>query len=261
VALLAVIQAHAEESLPVSLDVKSDVYSAYVWRGKVLDRNAVWQPSAIATLDLKDAGSFSMKTWSNWGLVQGSSRTQTTKSFGGLNVLNFTPSYTKNFGPVGVTAGNIFYTFPGDALPKKRSTSELFTTVAYKNDIATPSFSAYYDYRGVGGNLCEDDPSKDLYLRAALDKTVPLGRRFSASGTVLLGGGTSHYNEVRYCSSGEGFADYQASAGVSYAVTHAFSVGVTLAYTGLVGRDLGLDRRVPSPDEILWGGVNLRYLF
>lgn len=259
--LLAAIRLHAGENRPVSLDVKTDIYSAYVWRGKVLDRNAVWQPSAIATLDLKDAGSFSMKTWSNWGLVQGSSRTQTTKSFGGLNVLNFTPSYTKAFGPVGVTVGNIWYTFPGDCQPKKHSTEELFTTVAYKNAIVTPSFSVYYDYRGVGGSFLEDNPAKDLYARAALDKTIPLGKRFSAGGTVLLGGGTSHYNAVRYHSPDEGFADYQASSCVSYAVTDAVSIGVTVAYTGLVGGEWGIDRHAISPDSIFWGGVNLRWLF
>jgi hypothetical protein len=260
-ALAAAAQAGAEEKGPLSLDLKSDLYSAYVWRGKVLDDGAVAQPSAIASLDAKEAGLFAMKVWSNWDLSPRASRPQTTKSFGGLNVLTFTPSYTKAVGPVSVTAGNIWYTFPGDGQPKKHSTSELYTTVAYKNAIATPSLSVYYDYRGVGGRFLEDNPSKDLYVRAALDKTIPLGKRLSAGGTVLLGGGTSHYNAVRYRSPGEGLADYQASLNVSYALTDAFSVGATLAHTGLLGGAAGLDRRAISPDETLWGGVNLKWRF
>ena len=261
-ALMAAVWTHAEEKSPLSLDAKTDIYSAYVWRGKALDEHAVAQPSVIATLDEKEYGSFSLKLWSNWDLSQNWGGGKETKTGGGINVFNVTPSYTQCFGPVGVTVGNIFYTFPGDGYPKNsKSTEELFTTVAYKNAVVTPSLSVYYDYNGVGGGFLEDDPAKDLYIRAALDKTVPLGKRLSAGGTALLGGGTSHYNEVRYHSPDEGFADYETSVFLSYAVTDAFSVGAKLAYTGLIGGAWGLDRSQLSPDEIFWGGVNLRYLF
>jgi len=251
-----------EEESPLSFDVRTDIYSAYVWRGKALDKHAVMQPSAIATLDAQEVGSFSMKVWSNWDLSQRSGDSKETRSGGGINVLNLTPSYTKTFGPVGLTVGNIFYTFPGNGYPKhSKSTYELYTTLAYKNAVATPSLSVYYDYRGVGGGFLDDNPLKDVYARAALDKSLRLSERVTAAGTVLLGGGASRYNAVRYCSPGEGFADYQASVNVSYAVTDAFSVGATLAYTGLIGGAWGLDRHAISPDEIFWGGVNLRGLF
>ncbi len=261
-ALMVSGRTQAEEKCPFSLDAKTDIYSAYVWRGKALDKHAVAQPSIIAALDGKEYGSFSLKLWSNWDLSQRSGDSKETKTGGGINVFNVTPSYTKNFGPVGVTVGNIFYTFPGDGYPKNsKSTYELFTTLAYKNAVATPSLSVYYDYRGVGGGFLEDNPAKDVYARAALDKSVALSKRLSAGGAVLLGGGTSHYNSVRYHTPDDGFADYQASINASYAVTGAFTVGATLAYTGLIGGACGLDRDAISPDEIVWGGVNLRWLF
>lgn len=261
-ALLVGTRTHAEEKNMVSFDVRTDIYSAYVWRGKALDKHAVAQPSVIGTLDAQEFGSFALKVWSNWDLSQRSGDSKETRTGGGINVLLFSPSYTKAIGPVEVTIGNIFYTFPGDGYPQNsKSTYELFTTLAYKNPVVTPSLSVYYDYRGVGGGFLEDNPLKDLYARVALDKTVPLGERVTASGTVLLGGGTDHYNAVRYCSPGEGFADYQASVRVSYAVTDALSVGATLAYTGLIGGAWGLDRSAISPDEIVWGGVNLRLVF
>ena len=261
-ALTVAMRMHAEEKSPLSFDARTDIYSAYVWRGKALDKHAVVQPSVIATLDAKELGSFSMKVWSNWDLSQRSGDSKATRSGGGLNVLNVTPSYTKAFGPVGLTVGNIFYTFPGNGYPNhSKSTYELYTSVVYKNPVVTPSFSVYYDYRGVGGEFLEDNPAKDLYARAALDKSLRLSDRVTAGGTVLLGGGTSHYNAVRYGSPDEGFADYQASVNAAYAVTDAFSVGATLAYTGLIGGAWGLDRHATSPDEIFWGGVNLRWLF
>lgn len=254
--------ARAEEKPPVSFDVRTDIYSAYIWRGKALDKHAVAQPSAIATLDARDYGSFSMKVWSNWDLSQRSGDSKETRSGGGINVFNVTPSYTKTFGPVGLTVGNIFYTFPGKGYPKhSNSTYELYTALVYRNPVMTPSLSVYYDYRDVGGSFLEDNPLKDLYARAALDKSVRLSERVTACGTVLVGGGTSHYNAVRYYSSDEGFADYQASVNVAYALTDTFSLGVTLAYTGLIGGAWGLDRQNLSPDEIVWGGVNLRTCF
>jgi len=261
-ALLAGARTHAEEKSPVSLDVRTDIYSAYIWRGKALDKHAVAQPSAIATLDAKEVGSFSLKVWSNWDLSQRSGDSKETRSGGGINVFNVTPSYTKTFGPVGLTVGNIFYTFPGSGYPKhSKSTYELYTTLVYRNPVVTPSLSVYYDYRGVGGGFLEDNPLKDLYARAALDKSIRLSERVTACGTVLVGGGTSHYNAVRYYSSDEGFADYQASVNVAYALTDTFSLGATLAYTGLIGGAWGLDRQNLSPDEIVWGGVNLKWCF
>lgn len=261
-ALCAALWAQAEEKSPLSLDARTDIYSAYVWRGKALDKHGVAQPSAIATLDAQEAGSFALKLWSNWDLSQNSGDSKETKTGGGINVFNVTPSYTKSFGPLGVTVGNIFYTFPGDGYPKNsKSTYELYTTVAYRNPVVTPSLSVYYDYRGVGGGFLEDNPSKDLYARAALDKSFRLADRVTAGGTLLAGYGSSHYNQVRYCASDEGLADYETSVFVSYAVTDSFSIGGKLAYTGLVGGAWGLDRQNLSPDEIVWGGINLRWLF
>jgi len=59
---------------------------------------------------------------------------------------------------------------------------------------------------------------------------------------------------------GGSLVDYQTSVYVSYMCTDTFSIGTTLVYTGLFGGDWGLDLDAVSPDEIFWGGVNLRLL-
>jgi hypothetical protein len=210
---------------------------------------------------MQDAGSFSAKLWMNWNLSPESSHFKMTSIDDGVNVLIFAPSYMKAFGPVDVTFGNIWYTFPDTGTPKKSSTDEFFVTMAYKNAIATPSLSVYYDCRGVGQSFSEDNPLKDLYARIALDKIIPLSKSFSVGGTVLLGCGTSHYNAIRYYSPGGSLVDYQTSVYVSYAYTDTFSIGTTMAYTGLFGGDWGLDLDAISPDEIFWGGANLRWRF
>ncbi len=252
---------YAGETSPLSLDMKTDLYSAYVWRGRALDRHAVAQPNAIATLNMRDAGSFAAKVWMNWDLSPGSSHFKATSADDGVNVLNFVPSYTKVFGPVGITIGNTWYTFPDTGNPKKPdNTDELFLIMKYKSTIVTPSLSVYYDYCGVRQSFKEDNPLKDLYARISLDKVIPLSKSFSLGGTVLVGAGTTHYNAVRYCSPGGSLADYQASVYVSYACTDTFSIGTTMAYTGLFGGDWGIDLDAVSPDEIFWGGFNLRWL-
>ncbi|HPW76240.1 MAG TPA: hypothetical protein PLJ32_09715, partial [Kiritimatiellia bacterium] len=257
--MVAALSVCAEEKLPVSVDTRTDFYSAYVWRGRALDKHGVVQPSVIATYDAQEYGAFSAKVWSNWDLSQRSGDSKATRTGGGINVLNFTPSYSRAFGPVDVTVGNIFYTFPGDRWPKNsNSTYELFTTVAYKNPVVTPSLSVYYDYRGVGGSFLEDNPLKDLYSRAALSKSVAVTDRIRADGTALIGAGSSHYNNVRYCGSGEGFTDYLVSFALTYALTEALSLGGSLEYTGLIGGAWGLDRHALSPDEIVRCGIHLR---
>ncbi len=261
-ALMLVLRTEAAEKPPLSFDVKTDIYSAYVWRGKALDEHAVAQPCVIGTFNAEELGSFSLKLWSNWDLSQTWGGGKETRTGGGINVFNVTPYYTKALGPVDLTVGNIFYTFPGSGYPQHcNSTYELYTTAAYNNAVVTPSFSVYYDYRGVGGGFLEDNPAKDLYLRAALDKAVRLTDRVTAGGTILTGYGTSHYNAVRYRSPGEGFADYETSVFLSYAITDSLSIGPKLAYTGLVGGTCGLNRHAIAPDEIFWGGINLRWRF
>lgn len=257
------VKGEDERPFPLSIDARLDTYTSYVWRGKVLDRHGTTQPNFTTAFDADEWGVFAFKLWSNWDLSQRGDHYKTTRTGGGINVFNMTPSYTKSFGSFDATVGNIWYTFPGSGFPRHtNSTKELFLIGAYRNSIVVPSLSVYYDYWGVGGRFMEDNPMKDIYVRAALDKWMPLAERWRAGGSILAGWGGKHYNRVRYYSDdGEGFADYQVQFMLTYALLENLTIGGTLAYTGLVGGKLGLDRSNITPDEILWGGVNLRWVF
>ena len=113
--LFAAVTTHAQEKEEkiekkeekrLSFDVRWNTHSAYVWRGKALDKDPTTQPSIIGTYDLKDYGALSMKVWSNWDLSPNQKNSKTTSKNGGLNVLNFTPSYTKKFGNLSATIGH-----------------------------------------------------------------------------------------------------------------------------------------------------------
>ena len=174
-----------------------------------------------------------LEVWVNWDLVAFLKPGHRTG--GGINVFNITPPTAGRSGLWMSRSATSFTRSRAMVIKEQQQPYELFTTVAYKNPVVTPSLSVYYDYRDVGGSFLEDNPLKDLYIRAALDKSVPITERLRAGGCVLLGAGTSRYNAVRYKSPGEGFADYQTSLFLSYAVTENFSAGATLAYTGLIG--------------------------
>ena len=127
--------------------------------------------------------------------------------------------------------------------------------LAYNNSIVTPSLTTYYDYWEVGGrSFLDESPGQNTYSRAALSKSIPLADRLTLNSKALLGFGGSNFNEVRYRSNdGAGFADYEFSTQLMYAVNERLSVGGKMAFTGLVGGAAGLDRDNISPDEIFWG--------
>jgi hypothetical protein len=244
----AVSAQEAEEGSPLSFDVTADIYSAYVWRGQVLDKHAVLQPGATATFDLKDAGSISANVWMNWDVSQKSKHTTATRTGGGINELDGTLSYSKDFGPVGFTVGHIWYVFPGAGWPKDSySTEEVFVSLAYNNDVVTPYVNAYYDYNVIKG----------AYVNAGLNKEVAVNDQLTLGGDLSLGGGSSHYVNGYFGEHSTSLTDFNAKLYASYALTDTFSVGATLAYTVVADSDLHAKGDNIGDGGIVWGGINL----
>lgn len=253
--------AAAKEESPLSFSGTLDIYSAYVWRGMILDQHAVAQPGATATFDMGDAGSISANVWMNWDLSQKSGHSKTTRSGGGIDELDFTLSYSVDVGPVGLSVGHIWYTFPGGGWPKDSySTEELYVSASYNNDIVTPFVQVYYDYNFVGQDFSAD-PFECLYANMGLNKSFEVTDQFSVGGALSVGWGANEYNNA-YWGSEEGLSDYQAKVFCSYALTDNLTIGGTLAYTGLFDTSYGLDRDDAStPESLVWGGVNLGVSF
>lgn len=247
--------AAAEES-PLSFDATVDFYSAYVWRGLILDKHAVMQPGGTVSLDLKEAGSLSANVWMNWDLSQKSKHTTSTRTGGGINELDATLTYSKDVGPVSLAAGHVWYTFAGAGWPSDSlSTEEIFVSASYANDVLTPFIQANYDYNFADG----------LYVNGGVKKDFTISDQLTAGASATLGAGNDAYNEAYYGDVGIGglnmrLVDFQAKVYTSYALTDNLSVGATLAFTSVVGGEAGIDRG-GLQDEIVWGGVNLAASF
>jgi hypothetical protein len=125
-------------AVEVDLKVKSNVKvsSAYLWRGQILNDEAVIQPSVTM-----QAENFSLKVWGTWDLtdVEGSSeRTRADVE------LDYSVVQTKQLFNMGAIA-YIYYDTPGS-----KDTFEVLFDYALLVPLM-PSFTVYYDFGEING--------------------------------------------------------------------------------------------------------------
>ena len=120
------------------MDLATGFYTDYMFRGFNLYDGVSIQPSVAASYDAGDYGSFGASVWSH---LSGEGEVSPTKKF---TEVDYTASYNKSFGIVGISLGHIWYTFPGytDQFP---NSNEVFASIAL-DTLLTPTLSAYHDY-------------------------------------------------------------------------------------------------------------------
>jgi len=234
----------AEESSETgfSFDATLDIFSAYIWRGCVLNDRPVWQPAGTVSYSTGDYGTFSAGLWANADMTDRMGHT----TGAGLNEIDYTVSYAINVADFSFEVGNIWYTFPkASGQDYYNSTREVYASVAYNNDIVTPSVSLYYDY----------DLMEGFYGNVALNKEFALSDQLTLGLDVALGAGDDDY--MAYLGTDDaGLMDFTADVYLSYAVTDAVSVGAKLAWMSLVD-SAARDVDAYNDKDILWGGVSL----
>lgn len=241
-ALTAAAQEQETESreLPVDLSTEIGLYSAYVWRGIIVNDHAVLQPSITA-----EKGPFSFNVWGNWNLDQPAGRDDDLE-------VDYTAAYTLpiNNDNISVDVGVIYYTFPGDGSGTP-NTAEIFTSAAFPNVVLTPVASVYYDIDEVNGWY------GNLAVSQGMEFTEALTGELGAS----VGYGTRNYNRYYFqdnLDNGSGNVnDYNIYLSGSYALTSQLSMGALLQYSYLDGGVVAAGEQ----NNILWGGVNLSYTF
>lgn len=234
-----------EENSPLSFAATLDLYSAYVWRGVVVNDRPVWQPGATVSYDTGDYGTFSGNVWGNFDMTDRKGHTQ----FGGINEVDYTVSYAIDVGPVSLSAGHIWYTFPSvSSSAYGSSTREVYATAQYNNDLVNPFVKVYYDYEYAEG----------FYGNVGLNKTVSVTDQFSVGSEVSLGAGDEDYMSGYFGTSDAGLVDFNAALFASYAITDNISIGPRLAWMSVVDGDA---RDNSDDQDLLWGGVNLSASF
>ena len=164
--------------------------SRYVWRGQILSKGLVAQPTVGITL-----GGFGANLWTNVDLDNDESDDDGVV----MNETDLTLSYTAPVGPVSVTGGFIHYDFDGS------DTQEIYLTCALAS-VLNPTLSLYYDIdEGEGGfavlALSHAFPVGSIALTAGASVGFNLGDKamgLNASGEDFTG---PYYGEVSLATS------------------------------------------------------------
>jgi hypothetical protein len=137
------------------LNTSFGTYTDYMFRGKNVYEGISLQPSATGFYDFGDAGSLSLNVWAH---IPGESNEPPEK----FNEVDTTVAYEIDVDMVTLSAGHIFYTFPGGE-GRIRDTLEYFASVQI-DTIANPTFTFYHDY----------DEGKYQYYTLGFSQPVPL---------------------------------------------------------------------------------------
>lgn len=243
-------QAEVAEKSPdtgLSFEATLDLYSAYVFRGCVVNDRPVWQPAGTVSYATGEYGTFSAGVWANFDITARNG----CRSGGGLNEIDYTLSYAIDVDDFALEAGHLWYTFPKvNGHDYLFSTREVYGSAAYNNDIVTPSLAVYYDYAAAEG----------FYGVAALNKEIAMSDQLTLGVDLSLGAGDDDYMNAYFGESGFGLADLMLGVYALFAVTDNVAFGARLAWTSLV--DSGArDNKIYWQEDILWGGLNLSAAF
>jgi len=269
-----VLEANAPETTAKEIDsgffaeANADVYSAYVWRGIVINDHPVLQPEGIVGWKGDETiGAFAFGVWSTMNLTSRHDvgTPEGKNATGKFSETDFNLNWNRDFGPLNLELGwnYYYYKYYTDA-----NINELYALVTYNNDFVTPYIQANWDV----------DESTSLYTTFGLNREFGLSDRFTLGLDAALGWGSTDY--VRYYFNGErddGFGgtiednrssgtltDYTGMAYLSYALTDAVSLRGTLAYSGFV--DNSIRNSAVASDELgyqdlLWYGLGVSAAF
>lgn len=234
--------AMAEGDKPTA-DISVSALSKYVWRGFELSKDSlVLQPSV--TVGYKG---FAANVWSN---VDTDYYVDPSPSM--WNETDFTLTYDWTMGPVGLTAGYIYYGL--DGIP---DTQEIFAKAAL-NTLLTPTLTVYRDIADLPG----------WYVTLGVSHSVPItekiGLDLGAQVGYLSADDSSSYAEVDNPTEAySGFHDGLLSASITLPVAEYITVTPVLNYSfALTGEASDLIETGPSGDSnFVYGGVTVAMSF
>jgi len=235
------LAAHAEGTEgPVGKGSFSAAFaSRYVWRGQILSKGVVAQPTVGITL-----GGFSANLWSNIDLDSG----EVDDDGIVMNETDLTLNYTVPVGPVSLTGGFIHYDFDGS------DTQEIYLTGSLAV-LLNPSLSLYYDI----------DEGKGGFAVLAVSQAFPVGP------ISLTAGGSVGFNlgdkAMGLNAAGEDFTGLyygEVSLATSIPIFGHVSLDPRIAYSTALGSD-GEDAitaiSADGKKDIFYGSIALTAAF
>ncbi|NOZ14110.1 MAG: hypothetical protein GXO69_10805 [Acidobacteria bacterium] len=159
--LIAILLVTVFPAVAVNISTGSTVASRYVWRGILVNDQAVFQP------DVSISGNgFTFDVWGNMDLGN-----RYNNQFN-LDEVDYTFSYDWQTAGTGWSAGIISYTFPHT---DSNSTKEVFLGISMSNRMFSPSVTAYYDFDQVNGLYLKFGLSHQFENRLSVEMSMGCG--------------------------------------------------------------------------------------
>jgi hypothetical protein len=219
----------AAEPAPVSASLDVPVLSAYVWRGQVLNDQAVIQPSLTVSKN-----GFAINWWGNYNLtdeVTGEANEFSEHDIG----VYYTWVCPKT--EVSASLGVVNYDFPNQGIPVGdghdehvsliNDTREAYVTIAAPVVLA-PTLSVYYDFKEADG----------FYGNFAISHGFELTEQASLNVGASVGYADSDYNAFYFGVDDNDFNDANVSATLPISVTDSLTITPGVSYTMLIDDDI-----------------------
>lgn len=232
---------------PVSVNLDLPLVSAYVWRGQVLNDEAVVQPA----LNLSQGG-FGLNVWGNYNL------TDAVTEDPDFSEIDLTLSYGRKVGPVGLGAGLIEYLFPNTTLATDAGgaaypgTRELYVSLSLPDLPVVPALNVYRDI----------DEADGFYASLSATYNQKLDGPLSLALNALLGAGDSAYNRYYFGVHKTKLNDACLSASLPIACGGSLTITPGILYSWLPASDIRDAAGALYKDDQQWvGSLKLNYVF
>jgi len=235
--LLGALAASCASHRPtVSVDLP--VASRYVFRGAVIDDNAVFQPGLRLEQEVGD-DLLGAGLWSSFEL--GDDRGLE----GNFTEYDVSLDYSKTFGRVDASVGAALYEYPHTDF---NASAEVFALFSINELAVTPAFEAWYDCVDIDG----------VYLNFNLSKGYELAQDWSLSAVAGIGWMDEAQAGAYFGVEQSGFSDALLQA----TLEHPVSEHVTLSAAGALASVLDGDYRdAVDESENAWFAVGATFAF
>jgi hypothetical protein len=252
VSLLPTLSKAAEATLDLPVN------SAYVWRGQVLNDEAVFQPS----LNVAASNGLSFNTWASYNLTDSLGK-ELEREF---SEVDLTVAYAVPVKVVDLSVGVAEYLYPNQELITENddgttthasvpSSREAYVMIGKEDILLSPCLCVYYDFGQVNA----------FYSMVTVSQGYEVTKELSLTATLSVGAGDKDYNEAYFGVDNVAFNDGNAKLAASYALNESITLGAYAMYTYLLDSKIR-DAAKENGDyfnkgDILSGGVSLGYNF
>ncbi|MBN2139044.1 MAG: hypothetical protein JW720_14650 [Sedimentisphaerales bacterium] len=222
----------------VGIEITTDFFSKYIWRGQNLDDDPVFQPGLSITHK-----NFTASVWGNFEF------TNINGNRGDFSELDYSIDYSAPFPGikgVGYSIGLIYYDFPGTAV---KDTTEAYWGFNLDAPLS-PSLTFYHDLDEAEGTYIALACSHSVERIAEIAPGIPVAMDIGVS----LGWGSGSYNKYYWGTDQTKLNDLAISASFPFEVA-GLTIVPSLNYVTLLSDDIRATDAYGTGSDFFYAGI------